>query len=188
MCWIGSLAEVMAILPIRTFPDPLLKTPTRPIERLTPAVRQLMTDLIETMRHHPRCVGLAAPQVGFSLAVAVVDVTGYPKAAHSSGLLTLVNPSIVAQEGGVMQREGCLSIPDLTGNVRRALRVQVKALDASGRMWMRWFDGFEAIAIQHELDHLNGTLFLDRITNVRADLFRRKRYWSLDSGHTERGI
>ena len=166
----------MPVLPIRTFPDSLLKTPSRPVERITPAVRQLLDDLIETMRHHPRCVGLAAPQVGSSLAVAVVDVTGYPKATHSSGLLVLVNPQVVAQGGGVIQREGCLSIPDLTGNVRRALRVQVKALDASGNAWLRWFEGFEAIAIQHELDHLSGTLFLDRITNVRADLFRRKRY------------
>ena len=167
----------MAILPIRTIPDPILKTPSRPVERVTPQVRRLIDDLIETMRYHPRCVGLAAPQVGHGVRVAVVDVSGHPKATHSSGLLVLVNPRIVAQEGRQLQREGCLSVPDLTGNVGRAAGIRVEALDASGRRWTRGFEGFEAIAIQHELDHLAGRLFLDRIANLRADLFRRKRYW-----------
>jgi len=166
----------MAILPVRTFPDPLLKTRTHPIERITPTVRRLIDDLIETMRGHPRCVGLAAPQVGVSLRVAVVDVTGHPKAERSSGLMVFVNPQITAQEGWLIQREGCLSIPDLTGNVGRALRIQVNALDASGRGWTRWLEGFEAIAAQHELDHLAGKLFLDRVANLRADVFRRKTY------------
>lgn len=167
----------MAVLPVRAFPDPLLKTPTRPVESLTPQVRRLVDDLIETMRHYPRCVGLAAPQVGSSARVAVVDVTGHPKAAHSSGLLVLVNPRIVSQEGQSINREGCLSVPDLTGNVARAQRVQVEALDRDGKRWMGWCEGFEAIAIQHELDHLMGKLFLDRISNPRADVFRRKKYW-----------
>jgi peptide deformylase len=166
----------MAIAPIRTFPDPLLKTPSRPVEQITPQVARLITDLIETMRHHPRCVGLAAPQVGWNFRVAVVDVTAHPKARSSSGLTILINPTIAIQEGGLIQREGCLSIPDFTANVHRAVRVQVKARDGSGKPWMRWFEGFEAIAMQHEIDHLNGTLFLDRVANLKTDVFRRKTY------------
>ncbi len=167
----------MAVLPIRRFPDPCLKTPSRPVSRISPALLRLIDDLVETMRAHPRCVGLAAPQVGRSVQVAVVDVSPHPKATHSSGLLVLLNPRILVQEGAVVQREGCLSVPDLTGNVRRAPRAQVNALDTNGVSWVRWFEGFEAVAVQHELDHLAGRLFLDRIENVRTDLFRRKQYW-----------
>jgi peptide deformylase len=166
----------MAVLPIRRFPDPLLKAPARAIERITPSVARLIESLVETMRAHPRCVGLAAPQVGQGVQVAVVDVTGHPKAREAHGLIVLVNPRIPGQEGAAVQREGCLSVPDLTGNVSRAVRVRVEALDASGRPWARWFEGFEAVAMQHELDHLDGRLFLDRITNLRTDVFRRQRY------------
>ncbi len=166
----------MAILPIRRFPDAFLKTPSHPVEHLSPSVRRLIAELIETMRDHPRCVGLAAPQVGSHLAVAVVDVTGHPKATGGHGLIVLMNPQILIREGAVIQREGCLSIPDLTGNVPRAERVQVRALDASGFPRTRWYDGFEAIVIQHEADHLAGTLFLDRLVNPKTDVFRRKSY------------
>ena len=167
----------MAILPIRTFPDPCLKVPARPIEYFTPHLRRRIQDLIETMRYHPRCVGLAAPQVGWNARVAVVDTTGHPKAAQTHGLLVLVNPELVAQEGSLIQREGCLSVPDLTGNVQRAQRLQVKALDITGTPWTRWLEGFEAVVIQHEFDHLEGKLFLDRVANLKTDVFRRKQYW-----------
>lgn len=166
----------MAVLPIHRFPDPLLKTPARAVARLAPPVVRFIEDLVETMRAHPRCVGLAAPQVGQAVRIAVVDVAGHPKASQAHGLIVLVNPRITAQEGVSIQREGCLSVPDLTGNVSRSLRVHVEALDASGRPWAGWFKGFEAIAVQHELDHLEGRLFLDQIANVRTDLFRRQRY------------
>jgi len=89
----------------------------------------------------------------------------------------VINPQLVGQAGALIQREGCLSIPDFTANVRRAVRVQVKALDRFGKSWSRWLEGFEAIVMQHEIDHLDGTLFLDRVANVRTDVFRRKRYW-----------
>lgn len=166
----------MAVLPVRRLPDPLLKAASRPVDHMTPAIQGLIRDLIDTMRHHPRCVGLAAPQVGRLCRVAVVDVTGHPKALRSHGLMVLVNPRITAREGLQMQREGCLSVPDLTGNVNRSVRVQVETLDASGRRWGRWVEGFEAVAIQHEVDHLDGTLFLDRVVNVRTDVFKRTRY------------
>ena len=184
----------MAVLPIRHFPDPILKHAARPVGGLSPDIRCLIDDLIETMRHHPRCVGLAACQVGSPHAVAVVDVTSHPKAARSTahgtssplrarsvkqanGLLVLINPEIVEQDTGIVQREGCLSVPDLTGNVRRAQRVRVQALDADGQPWERWVEGFEAVAVQHEVDHLRGQLFLDRVESLRSDVFHRKRYW-----------
>lgn len=166
----------MAVLPVRRLPDPFLKAMSRPVDHMTPAIQGLIRDLIETMRHHPRCVGLAAPQVGQLFRVAVVDVTGHPKTAVSHGLIVLVNPRITSREGVRIQREGCLSVPDLTGNVSRSVRVQIEALDASGHRWGRWVEGFEAVAIQHEVDHLNGTLFLDRVMNLRTDVFRRTHY------------
>ena len=166
----------MAILPIRTFPDSCLRAPSRSIERMTPHVARLVDDLIETMRHAPRCVGLAACQVGVNVRVAVVDVSGHPKATHSHGLLVLINPQLTAQGQLLVQREGCLSVPDLTANVERASRLHVHALDVTGAPWTHWVEGFEAIAVQHEVDHLAGKLFLDRVANVRTDLFRRKRY------------
>ena len=167
----------MAVLPVRTFPDEILTTPARAANPIDPAVQRLIRDLIDTMRHHPRCVGLAAPQVGAGLRVAVIDVSGHPKAKQSSGLMVLVNPEIVEREGMVVQREGCQSVPDLTGNVGRAARVAVAAFDGSGTRWTAWCEGFEAIAVQHEVDHLAGKLFLDRVENSRTDVFRRKQYW-----------
>ena len=175
----------MAIAPIQRFPDTVLKTPTHPVGEITPRVTRLIEDLIDTMRHHPRCVGLAAPQIGSGARVAVVDVTSHPKAIVSHGLVILINPRLVAHEGASIQREGCLSVPDFTANVQRAVRVQVSALDRAGRPWTQWFEGFEAIAMQHEIDHLDGQLFLDRVANLKTDVFRRKRYWL--SGEGEQG-
>jgi peptide deformylase len=166
----------MAVLPIVRFPDPLLKRPTRSVGRVDDRARRLIRDMILTMRHHPRCVGLAAPQVGSDLRIAVMDSSAHPKAANTSGLLVLVNPVLERSEDAVFQREGCLSVPDFTGNVRRASRVCVRALDERGQSWQRWLEGFEAIIAQHEVDHLGGTLFLDRVVNVTTDLFTRKTY------------
>lgn len=166
----------MGVLAIRRFPDPILKQPTRPVERVDTKVRRLIEDMVETMRRHPRCVGLAAPQVGSALRIAVMDTTGHPKAGAARGLIVLVNPQIEAAKGMVLQREGCLSVPDFTGNVRRASRVRVAALDASGSLRQFWLEGFEAIVAQHEIDHLDGKLFLDRVANIATDVFRRKTY------------
>ena len=167
----------MPSLSIRTVPDPLLKHPTRLVERVDGAVVKLVDAMIATMRRHPRCVGLAAPQVGSHLRLAVMDATGHPKARASSGLLVLVNPQIEAAEGAALQREGCLSIPDFTGNVWRATRLRLRAVDRSGRPYACWLEGFEAVIAQHEVDHLEGRLFLDRLANAKADLFPRKTYY-----------
>jgi peptide deformylase len=127
-------------------------------------------DLLDTMRSFGHCVGIAAPQIGKLVRVAVVDCSGHPKAPESHGLLVLVNPVIVSATGSEIGREGCLSIPEFTGNVRRATEIAVEAeglrVEAAG---------FEARAIQHEIDHLDGLLFLDRVESPVADVFRRKR-------------
>ena len=166
----------MSALPIRRFPDPLLKRPTRYVERLDGDAQRLIEAMVRTMRHHPRCVGLAAPQVGGDLRIAVMDSSRSPKAEDSRGLLILVNPRIDAREGAVIRREGCLSIPDFTADVRRAVRVHLMALDREGRACEWWLEGFEAIIAQHEVDHLDGLLFLDRVANLATDVFRRKTY------------
>ncbi len=166
----------MSLLPIHRFPDPLLKQPTRLVPRVDDQIKQLIDGMIRTMRHHPRCVGLAAPQVGSELRVAVMDATGHPKVRVSRGLLVLVNPQIDAMEGTVLQREGCLSVPDFTGNVHRAERIYLTAWDQFGSAYQLWLEGFEAIVAQHEVDHLDGTLFLDRVVNVKTDVFKRKTY------------
>jgi peptide deformylase len=147
-------------------PHPLL---TRRADRATDA-EAVVADLLDTMRSFGHCVGIAAPQIGESVRVAVVDCTGHRKAPDAHGELILVNPVIVAAEGEEVGREGCLSIPDLTADVRRATAIEVEADDL--RMEAQ---GFEARVIQHEIDHLDGLLFLDRVESLEADVYRRKR-------------
>jgi peptide deformylase len=105
-----------------------------------------------------------------------MDTSGHPKARASQGLIVLINPQIDQWEGAVLQREGCLSIPDFTGNVRRAARVHLRAFDEFGAARALWLKGFDAIVAQHEIDHLDGKLFLDRVANLKSDVFRRKNY------------
>lgn len=126
------------------------------------------------MRSNPGCIALAAPQVGRLQRIAIVDVSARPKTPNN-GCLILINPEIVYCEGEVMAREGCLSVPDFTGNVTRATRLRLRAQNARGE-WREYdCEGFEARAVQHEIDHLDGLLFLDRLVGPR-DLFRRKVY------------
>lgn len=161
----------MAPRRVLRFPHPALK---RVASELDPEdgeeIARLSRDLVDTMRAHPGCVGLAAPQLGELVRIVVVDVSGHPKAASSNGLLVLVNPRVVESSGSEVAREGCLSIPELTANVRRATRVRVEALDAAVDA-----EGFEARCLQHEIDHLDGLLFLDRVDSLATDVFRRRR-------------
>jgi peptide deformylase len=168
----------MAILPIRQFPDPILKEKSAPVERLSPEIGAMIDDLVETMRSSPGGVGIAAPQVGAPLRIVAVDVSRHRKGSQEEnhGLLVLVNPEILAKGGKQMVREGCMSIPEYTANVQRAQWVLVDALDREGRQIIVESVGFEAVAIQHEVDHLDGILFLDRVSSIKTDLFRRKKY------------
>jgi peptide deformylase len=138
-------------------------------------IERVVTDLLDTMAAAPRCVGIAAPQIGEEVRIATVDVTGHPKATSCAGRLVLVNPVIVHAAGSEVGREGCLSIPDFTADVRRAARVVVEAADAQGAPLRVKADGFEARCLQHEIDHLDGILFLDRVESP-TQVFRRKSY------------
>lgn len=159
----------MAAREVLLYPDPALKQVAAPAQ--ASEVDAVAADLLETMRGFGRCVGLAAPQIGAPVRVAVIDVTGHPKAETSNGLLVLANARIVESEGSEVAREGCLSLPDVTANVRRATRIVVEHL--RGRVECH---GFEARAVQHELDHLDGVLFLDRVESLVDDVFRRQSY------------
>jgi peptide deformylase len=133
-------------------------------------------DLLETMREHPGCVGLAAPQIGHPVRVIAVDVSGHRRVRFSHGELVLLNPRVAFARGGEVAREGCLSIPHLTANVRRPTDVVVEATDLSGAR--RWIgaSAFEARCLLHEIDHLDGVLFLDRVDSLSRDVFRRRGY------------
>jgi peptide deformylase len=167
----------VAVRDVLRYPHPSLKRAARPLTRDDAAeIKRLTVDLVDTMRAHAGCVGLAAPQLDELARMIVVDVGEHPKATTANGLLVLVNPRIVHASGAEIGREGCLSIPDLTANVRRATEVVIEALDAAGAFRRIESAGFEARCLQHELDHLDGTLFLDRVDSVTSDVFRRKTY------------
>jgi peptide deformylase len=163
------------IRPVVRFPASILKLPTAEISPGDFA-RELTTDLLDTMRASPACVGLAANQIGVGARAFVLDVSAHPKATDPHGPIILINPLIVEREGSTLMREGCMSVPDFTGNVHRAERVVVRGLGPDGDERRYECIGFEARAVQHEVDHLDGMLFLDRIESIATDLFRRKRY------------
>lgn len=164
----------MAALPGLRYPDERLKRPAAPVARFDESLRRFLLDFEETMRANAGCVALAAPQVGRLERIAIVDVSARPNTPNH-GCLVLVNPQIVEHEGRAVAREGCLSVPHFTGNVARADRIRVRAQDAAGVARIYQCEGFEARAVQHEIDHLDGLLFLDRLVSPR-DLFHRKNY------------
>jgi peptide deformylase len=167
----------MAVLPIRVFPDPILKEKAAPVEGATPEVSAFVDDLVDTMRNAPGGVGIAAPQVGVPWRIIAVDVSAHRRGSRepNHGLLVLLNPEILAMGGQQVVREGCMSVPEYTANVRRAEWVLVDALDREGARTIIEAVGFESVAIQHEMDHLDGLLFLDRVASVKNDLFRRRK-------------
>jgi len=167
----------MPVQNILLYPHPILKKMARPVDRLDDEISGLVQDLIDTMREGPGSVGVAAPQIGVSLRVCVVDVSANRHGKENNhGLLVLVNPEIVEREGGAIMREGCMSVPDYTGDVERATRIRLRFREADGTEREIEASGFEAVAIQHEMDHLDGVLFLDRIVSLKTGLFRRKNY------------
>ena len=141
-----------------------------------PEAIQLCADLVATMRVSPGCVGLAAPQIGVAGQAFCVDVGGHPKTRTEHGLIVLVNATVVQSSRNEKGREGCMSVPDLTGDVKRASRVTVAGrLPGSGESVQISTDGYEARALQHEIDHCNGYLFIDRVAGAHA-LHTRKVY------------
>ena len=166
------------ILPVLTTPDAQrsLDTPCVEVDPTDPLVVQLAADLIATMRVSPGCVGLAANQVGVGWRVFSLDVSRHPKARTTHGEFVLVNPTVQAASRNEKGREGCMSVPDFTGDVRRATRMTVVgSLPLTGEQVTITTDAFEARALQHELDHLDGLLFLDRVAGAHA-IYPRKTY------------
>jgi peptide deformylase len=173
----------MAVREVLLYPHRALKTVAEPADLAAPDTERAARDLLDTMRDFGHCVGLAAPQLGDLLRLVVVDVTGHRKARTESGLLLLANPRVVTHDGAEVAREGCLSIPHLTANVRRATSITVAAdaieltddgLTSTPRRIST--DAFEARCLLHEIDHLDGILFLDRVDSLSKDVFERKSY------------
>ena len=166
----------MPVRPVVRLPDHVLKRLADPVTDIGPDEKALAADLLDTMADSPHCVGVAAPQIGVSVRAFCVDVTGHKKADSCHGAFVLFNPVLILGRHLELAREGCLSVPDLTGNVARATEVVVRGLTPDGTTRVVEANAFEARAIQHELDHLDGMLFLDRVGSLSTDVFRRKRY------------
>jgi peptide deformylase len=163
----------MAIRTIRTYPDPVLRAKTSRVEAIDDSLQHLIEDMVETMHAAPG-VGLAANQVGIPLQLAVIDIGDREEGRPQRSLVVLINPEILSQEGSIVAEEGCLSIPDLTEKVKRAAKVKVRAQDRTGKPFEIEADGLMAKALQHEIDHLNGILFVDRQSPLKRNIFRRK--------------
>ncbi len=166
----------MAARTVLVYPDPTLKKVSAPVADFDDSVRDLLTDLVDTMVDAGHSVGIAAPQIGDLRRAVVVDVSKSKlgKKQDNHGLMQMVNPEIIEREGSCEAREGCMSVPEYTGNVTRAETVVVQYQDENNTRRVIRANGFEAIAIQHEIDHLDGLLFLDRISSLKTGLFRRK--------------
>lgn len=159
----------MAKLPIRIYPDPVLRVRCEAVEEFGPELQKLIDDMVETMHAAPG-IGLAAPQVGIPRRLAVVDLS---VGKNEDELLVLVNPQIHDPDGAWVEEEGCLSIPDFAERVSRPERIRVTARTAAGEPVEIEADGWLARAICHEVDHLDGVLFVDHLRGLRRDKARR---------------
>ena len=161
----------MTKLEILTFPNKFLQQPTQPVDNIDEDIQTLVADMAETMYDAPG-VGLAAIQVGSDKQVLVYD----EKPTQSDrGYGVIINPKIVETEGQIIsENEGCLSVPDFRSDVKRAARIVVEGVDRDGKSLRFEADGFLAIVLQHEIDHLNGTLFIDRISALKRELYKRR--------------
>ncbi|WP_433551835.1 peptide deformylase [Micromonospora zamorensis] len=171
-----SLVVPGEVRPVVSAPHPVLSRAAEGVDPTAKETVQLAADLVATMRVSPGCVGLAAPQVGVGARVFAVDVTGHPKAVTVHGTFVLCNARVVEATRWKPGREGCMSVPDLTGDVKRASRLVVEGdLPGTGEPVRLVTDGFEARALQHEIDHCAGLLFLDRVAGAHA-VYQRKVY------------
>ncbi len=164
---------------ILTYPDERLKKECEAVEQFDDVLRSFVSELEAFMRTQPGGIGIAAPQVGCNQRLCIVDLTGMTrgkkkKPVPNQGRMVLINPEITEWDGFELGREGCMSVPDYTGNVIRATKISFTAQDEWGETHEFESEGFEARAIQHEVDHLDGLLFLDRLVSRRTDLFQRK--------------
>ena len=158
----------MALLNILHYPDPRLRTKAQPVKEVDEAIRRQIRDMFETMYAAPG-IGLAATQVDFHQRLIVIDIS-----EDKSSPLTLINPEILSQEGEQQYDEGCLSVPGFYEPVDRAARIRVRALDKDGNQFEMDADGLLAVCIQHEMDHLEGKLFVDYLTELKRQRIRKK--------------
>ena len=171
-----ALGVVGRVLPVVTAPDPVLSTPGEAVDPTAPGTVRLAADLVATMRVSPGCVGLAAPQVGIGARVFCVDVSAHPKTRDHHGTFVLCNAEVLEASRNEKAREGCMSVPDFTGDVKRATRLVVRGLlPGTGEEVTVTANAFEARALQHEIDHCAGLLFLDRAAGAHA-IHPRKTY------------
>ncbi|HZV81685.1 MAG TPA: peptide deformylase [Geobacteraceae bacterium] len=155
---------------ILSYPDPELKKKSQPVTVINDKIRELVRDMAETMYDAPG-VGLAAPQIGIHQRVIVIDVAGKDEKPE---LIVAINPVIIHAEGETYEEEGCLSVPKYAANVRRHAKVVVRGLNLEGEEVTWRAEDLLAIAFQHEIDHLDGILFIDHISQLKRDIFRRK--------------
>ena len=158
------------IRPILKYGDSILLEPARRVDAITPEIEQLIDDMIETMYAAPG-VGLAAPQVGMSLRIFVVDLS---LGRDAAGLIVMVNPEFVSREGMQLEEEGCLSLPGFNATVVRPIRAVVKGLNRAGQEYEREGTDLLARAFQHEMDHLDGKLFIDHLRGLKRDMIVRR--------------
>jgi peptide deformylase len=166
----------VAIRPVLRLPAPQLKMVAKPVAWLDQPAQEIADDLVDTMGAYDHCVGLAAPQIGVGLRIFAMDVSGHPKARSCHGLVVLFNPEVLLATESKVAREGCMSVPDLTGNVLRPSRVVIRGMTSKGSIRVIEADALEARALLPELDHLDGLLFLDRVAAPHTDLFQRRTY------------
>ena len=167
----------MAVQPVLRYPHPVLKKLCHRVQKIDHSIHDLIQDLVDTMHDGPGSVGVAAPQIGVTLRVCVVDVSKNRHGKENNhGLLRMINPEITACNGAAIMREGCMSVPDYTGDVERFTEISVQFSEPDSTLRKIVASGFEAVAIQHEMDHLDGILFLDRVISIKTGLFRRKSY------------
>ena len=163
----------MALRPVLQFPDKRLTRKAQPIDKITDELRQLAQDLCEVMYEEPG-IGLAATQVGEEVRLIVVD-TEWKDEDGARNPLILVNPELSEHDGEVLWKEGCLSVPEFEAEVKRAERVTMRALDLDGKEVEIRADGLQAVCFQHEVDHLDGVLFIDRISRLKRSRYVQKR-------------
>ncbi len=163
---------------ILTYPDPELKKKSLQVTVINEKTREIVRDMAETMYDAPG-VGLAAPQIGIHQRIIVIDISGKDEAPE---LIVAVNPEIIHSEGECYEEEGCLSVPGYAANVRRHAKVVVKALNLEGEEVTCKADGLLAIAFQHEIDHLDGILFIDHLSNLKREMFQKKYRRMVEEG------
>ncbi|MEB3245675.1 MAG: peptide deformylase [Vampirovibrionales bacterium] len=160
----------MAILKVYKYPHAVLRQPCLPVEAFDETLKQIVADMTETMYSFGGAVGLAAPQVGVTQRIIVIDTAA--KTTRDRQMI-LINPVIIKSSRNKQVREGCLSFPEYLANVKRATKLTVQAYDASGTPQTFDVEGLEAVAVQHEIDHLDGVLMIDRINSLKTDWIRR---------------